>query len=79
MTVFSLFSPDHPATEIDLFVDPPLVFADAYAGALHLEVAPGIAATFCSLENLIDLKSRAGRPRDLDDIEQLRKIQERRT
>lgn len=78
LTVFSLFSPDHPATEIDLFVDPPLVFAEAYAKALRLEVAPGISATFCSLEDLIKLKSRAGRPRDLEDIEQLKKIQESR-
>lgn len=78
MTVFSLFSPDHPVTEIDLFVDPPFVFSEAYAKALRLEVAPGISATFCSLEDLINLKSRAGRPRDLEDIEQLRKILENR-
>lgn len=76
ITVFSLFSPDHPVTEIDLFVDPPLAFADAYSRALRLEVAPGISATFCSLEDLISLKSKAGRPRDLDDIEQLRKLRE---
>ena len=78
MTVFSLFSPDHPVTEIDLFVDPPLVFAEAYAKALQLEVSPGISATFCSFEDLINLKSQAGRPQDLEDIKQLRKIQESR-
>ena len=78
MTVFSLFSPDHPVTEIDLFVDPPLVFAEAYTRALRLEVAPGVGATFCSLDDLMNLKSKAGRPRDLEDIEQLRKIQENR-
>jgi hypothetical protein len=74
LTVFSLFSPDHPATEIDLFADPPLAFSEAYARALRLEVAPSVFATFCSLEDLIELKSRAGRPRDLDDISQLRKL-----
>lgn len=78
ITVFSLFSPDHPVTEIDLFVDPPLEFSDAYSRALRLEVVPGISATFCSLEDLISLKSQAGRPQDLDDIKQLRKIQENR-
>jgi predicted nucleotidyltransferase len=78
ITVFSLFSPDHPATEVDLFVDPPLAFADAYSRAMLLEVAPGIVASFCSLDDLIDLKSKADRPRDLDDIEQLQKLRESR-
>jgi hypothetical protein len=78
LTVFSLFSPSHPATEIDLFVDPPLVFTDAYARATTMEIAPGIAATFCSFEDLIELKSQAARPRDLDDIAKLRAIRENR-
>ncbi len=78
LTVFSLFSPDHSATEIDLFLDPPLVFADAYSRATQLEIAPGIVATFCSLDDLIEMKSKAGRPRDLDDIKQLLKLRENR-
>jgi predicted nucleotidyltransferase len=78
ITVFSLFSPDHAVTEIDLFVDQPLVFADAYSRAVRMEVAPGIAATFCSLDDLIEMKSKAGRPRDLDDIAQLRKLRDSR-
>jgi hypothetical protein len=76
MVVFSLFSPLHPATEIDLFVEAPLDFATAHARAQRLELAPGVAATFCSLEDLIDLKLRAGRPRDMQDIDQLRKLSE---
>jgi hypothetical protein len=76
ITVFSLFSPDHPVTEIDLFVDPPVVFASAYSRAVPLEVAPGIVATFCSFDDLIEMKSKAGRPRDLDDIAQLRKLRD---
>jgi predicted nucleotidyltransferase len=76
LTVFSLFSPDHPATEIDLFVDPPLIFADAYLRAKRMDVASGVTATFCSLDDLIDLKSKAGRPRDRDDIAQLQKLRE---
>jgi hypothetical protein len=58
LTVFSLFSPDHPVTEIDLFIDPPLIFADAYSRAVRLEVAPETVATFCSLDDLIDLKTK---------------------
>jgi len=78
LTVFSLFSPDHPATEIDLFADQPLIFADAYSRAARMDVAPGVTATFCSLDDLIELKSKAGRPRDVDDIAQLRKLHEDR-
>jgi hypothetical protein len=75
LTVFSLFSPEHPATEIDLFVDPPLVFEDAYRRAAHMEISPGINAAFCSLDDLIEMKMKAGRPLDLEDIAQLRRLQ----
>jgi hypothetical protein len=74
LTVFSLFSPDHLATEIDLFVDPPLVFADAYSRAARMEISTGITATFCSFDDLINMKTQAGRPLDLEDIAQLRKL-----
>ena len=74
LAVFSLFSPEHPATEIDLFIDPPLNFTDAYSRALWLEIAPGLKGSFCSLNDLIDLKRCAGRPLDINDIEQLRKL-----
>lgn len=39
LTVFSVFSPRHPLTEIDLFVEPPLDFEVAYARAVRKEVA----------------------------------------
>jgi hypothetical protein len=74
LTVFSLFSAEHPATEIDLFIDPPLVFSDAYARAATYEIAPQVSAPFCSIDDLIELKQKAGRPRDLDDIAHLRKL-----
>jgi hypothetical protein len=74
MTVFSLFSGAHPATEVDLFLEPPLDFSAAYGRALRQEVAPGTPAVFCSLEDLIALKSMAGRPEDQDDIAQLKQL-----
>jgi predicted nucleotidyltransferase len=78
MMVFSLFSPRHPATEIDLFVEPPLDFAAASARTHRVEIVPGVAGMFCSLEDLIALKQQAGRPRDLQDITQLGQIKEQR-
>ncbi len=71
MKVFSLFSPRHPATEIDIFAQPPLDFSSAYAKAARFEAGPGITATFLSREDLISLKRAAGRPKDLLDIERL--------
>lgn len=68
LTVFTVASPAHPATEIDLFLECPLDFERAHAEALRLELRPGLIATFVSRPDLIDLKRSAGRPRDLQDI-----------
>ena len=59
LTVFSVYSPQHPLTEIDLFVDPPLDFEAAYRSAVRKEVAPGVAATFIGIGDLPRLKERA--------------------
>ena len=74
LTVFSLASSDHPGTEIDLFLEPPFDFDLAYANARTLELAPGVAATFVGLEDLLAMKRLAGRPQDLQDIESLRSL-----
>lgn len=71
MRVFSLHSPDHAATEVDLFLEPPLEFGGAYERASRFEVSPGVDATFVSREDLIELKRIAGRPQDLEDIRRL--------
>ncbi len=74
MMVFSVFSPAHPATEVDLFVEPPFDFEAAYAGAARLEVAPGVAATFVRKADLIAMKRSVGRPQDLQDAEALESL-----
>ena len=74
LTVFSAYSPEHPATEVDLFVETPFDFERAYAGGRALEVAPGLAATFVGVADLIEMKRRAGRPQDLQDVENLRSL-----
>lgn len=68
LTVFSLFSAEHPATEIDLFVEPPFDFERAYAQAVRLEIGPEVSATFVSRADLVEMKRRAGRPQDLADL-----------
>jgi predicted nucleotidyltransferase len=71
LTVFSVYSGDHPATEVDLFLEAVIDFDRAFGGAKRLEVAPGVTATFVGLPDLIAMKRMAGRPQDREDIERL--------
>jgi hypothetical protein len=67
LTVFTLWSPDHPATEIDLFVQEPFPFDVAWARATVADL--GVAKVpVASIEDLIALKRAAGRPKDLEDV-----------
>jgi hypothetical protein len=76
LTVFSLYSPEHSATEVDLFVASPLDFEKAYGAADRLDVAPGVPATFVGLDDLLVLKRQAGRPQDLEDVARLIALRE---
>ena len=76
LTVFSLWSPDHGATEIDLFVEEPIAFEEAYARRVELKVTEGVEAAVIGLDDLIALKRLAGRAQDLHDIEKLTAIRE---
>ena len=78
MTVFSVFSDVHQATEIDLFLESPIDFDAAYARAVRQELSPGLAATFCSLDDLVELKTLSGRPEDREDIEKLNALRRNR-
>lgn len=77
MVVFSLFSGEHEATEIDLFVQPPFDFDRAYRSAFRAELGPGVSATFVGIDELIALKEKAGRPKDLEDIGLLKEIRKK--
>jgi hypothetical protein len=73
LTVLGLWSPNHPATEIDLFVDEPLPFEAAWARACHIDLGAN-SIRVASIEDLIQLKRRAGRPQDHEDIARLNMI-----
>jgi hypothetical protein len=70
MVVLSLWSPNLPATELDLFASEPFPFEAAYARALRADLG-SVIATVAGLEDLIALKRSAGRPQDLDDVRAL--------
>jgi hypothetical protein len=73
LVVFALWSPDHPATEIDVFVEEPFPFPPAYERATRVSLG-STTVPVASIPDLIALKQRAGRPKDLDDIEHLRAL-----
>ncbi len=74
MAVFSAFSPEHPATEIDLFLEPPFDFDDVFTRAARMEFVPGLPVPMIGLEDLISMKEAVGRPQDLEDVRRLRAL-----
>jgi hypothetical protein len=67
LTVFSLWSPAHPATEVDIFVEEPFPFDEAFARAARADLGE-IHVAVASIADLIRLKRAAGRPKDEEDI-----------
>lgn len=77
MTVFSLASSAHPLTEVDLFVEEPIPFVEAFSRACFVDLG-GMSVPVIGMADLIELKRRAGRPRDREDIEALHALAPRR-
>ena len=76
MQVLSFYDPHHLAREVDVFVTYPLDFENLVARAVPTAVGPRLVPV-AAPEHLIEMKRAAGRPRDLDDIEALQRIQAR--
>lgn len=77
LQVFSLYHPDDPLSEIDLFATHPLPFEQLLAEADVIEVGE-VSVPVASIPHLIQLKQAAGRPRDLEDIEALSRLLQQR-
>ena len=76
MIVFQLYSDQHAATRIDIFVAEPFDFDDEYNSALVEEFLPGHHVRFVRVETLIRMKELAGREKDREDIRQLKILME---
>ncbi len=74
LTVFSLWSPSHPGTEVDLFVQEPFDFGEAWRRRMDAVLPDGTTVRVVGLDDLRHLKQASGRPRDLDDLEKLDEI-----
>ena len=70
MVVLSLWSPELPGTEVDLFASEPFPFAAAYSRALRADLGT-TTVTVAGIDDLIALKRAAGRPQDLEDVSAL--------
>lgn len=75
LAVFSLWSPKHLTLEIDLFVSEPFDFEAVYERALRVPLEK-TEATVIALDDLITLKRRVGRPRDLEDVAALESLRQ---
>jgi hypothetical protein len=73
LVVFTLWSPEHPATEVDLFVREPFPFDAAWARATFASLGE-VEVPVASIADLVALKRVAGRPKDLEDIRVLEAI-----
>lgn len=73
MLVFPLWNPDAPTLIIDVFVKSPFDFDEEYQKAVWIDYDADLAIPFVARDRLIQMKQAAGRPKDLDDIEHLKK------
>ena len=71
LTVFSLWSPSYPGTEVDLFVEEPFDFGEAWSRRLEALLDDGTTVQVVGIDDLRTLKASVGRPKDVDDIAQL--------
>lgn len=74
MQVLALQSSQFPETTIDIFIVEPFDFEKEYESAIQAELSPDTFVNVVNIPALIAMKTKAGRPRDLDDILHLQLI-----
>jgi hypothetical protein len=70
---FTFIHPATPFKMIDIFMDNPVDFDKAFDRRTRLNIG-GVAVDVASVEDLINMKTISGRPRDMEDVEHLRKM-----
>lgn len=74
MRVFSLIHSKKPQELIDIFVEEPMPFAEAYSRRKSIRVG-STEVSVMNISDLIRLKQRAGRSQDLQDVQGLQDIE----
>ena len=73
--VFCVYNPERAFEQIDVMIDTGVDFRDLDKRKVVVSVH-GIDVPLVSIEDLIDMKRRVGRPVDLIDVERLRQLME---
>ncbi len=73
MLVFSFFDPDNPLLILDLFVREPFPYKEMLKRAVQVELDE-VVVPVCAISDLIKMKKKAGRPKDLEDIKYLQNL-----
>jgi hypothetical protein len=76
MLVFRIYSDRFPGTDVDIFPTMPFDFERAYADSQRFELAVGATMPVVGVNDLINMKEQAGRPKDLEDVRVLRRLLE---
>jgi hypothetical protein len=74
MVVLAFHSERHPETPVDVFMREPFDFASEHAAARVVEIAPGVPVRIVRLATLLQMKEGVGRPQDLADVAELRRL-----
>lgn len=74
MIVLSFRNPAHPAVPVDVFIDEPLPFEDAWSRRKRVVAEDGkLEIAVASIRDMIAMKEKAGRSQDRSDLEILRR------
>ena len=74
MLVFSFFDPNNPLMVLDVFIREPFPFDEMLKRAVHMNIGE-LSVPVCDINDLIEMKKKAGRPKDLEDIKYLESLQ----
>jgi len=75
MIVFSFYHPDNPLLILDLFVEEPMPYSEMASRSVLIDIG-GINVPVCAISDLITMKKKSARVKDLDDIKYLLKLQD---
>lgn len=73
LTVLSFASPELPMTEVDVFADPPFAFDETWDRATVVDLGE-VPVRVVSIRDVVAMKRRVGRPKDLEDVAMLERI-----
>jgi len=75
--VFTFIHPKKPFKQIDIFLNNPIDFEEAYSRRELMRIG-GTEVSIASIDDLIKMKASTARPRDMEDVHHLKRIKKLR-